>query len=178
MLAYDPNQCTAQILGVLVNYGSFTLAVTFLVVSSIHSPSWGEELVSNQAQVVDGDTLRIDGERIRLHGIDAPETRQICTDDKGREWRCGLSASDALRNEVEGKTVECSGRERDRYDRLIATCFVDGTNLNAWLVQNGWALAYRRYSLEYVELEAMAQRRKAGLWSGAFDMPWTWRRAN
>lgn len=77
---------------------------------------------------------------------------------------------------IENRTVRCKGDERDRYGRLIAVCYVGDTNLNAWMVRNGWALAYRRYSTEYVPEEQQAKAEKAGIWRGRFVPPWDWRR--
>ena len=105
-----------------------------------------------EARIIDGDTVEIGGERIRLHGIDAPESRQTCT-VIGEEWRCGESATLALVDETNGQPVTCKGKKRDRYGRLIAVCYVGPYDLNAIMVRKGWALAFRRYSMDYVDEE-------------------------
>lgn len=103
-----------------------------------------ESIVMGQATVTDADTLEIRGVDVRLHGIDAPESNQTCVAD-GKRWPCGRRSANALDRRIEGRTVRCRGRTRDRYGRLIAVCYVSDTDINAWLVRNGWALAYRQY---------------------------------
>ncbi len=137
-------------------------------------PSLAETL-TGVASVVDGDTLVIHGERIRLHGIDSPESAQRCTRPNGQQWRCGQKAALALADRIGRQTVRCEGKERDRYGRLVAVCYHKGQNLNAWMVRQGWALAYRRYSKDYVGQEQQAEASKAGIWSGTFVPPWEWR---
>jgi endonuclease YncB( thermonuclease family) len=127
-----------------------------------------------EARIIDGDTVEIDGERIRLHGIDAPESRQMCK-VVGEEWRCGESATLALVDETTGQSVTCRGKKRDRYGRLIAVCYAGSDDLNAWMVREGWAVAYRRYSKDYVDEEAEARAAGKGVWRGEFELPWKWR---
>jgi endonuclease YncB( thermonuclease family) len=138
------------------------------------APATDNDLVGN-ARVIDGDTLAIKGQRVRLHGIDAPESDQTCLAGSQR-WPCGRRSTQALRDRVAGGTVRCVGDEEDRYGRLIAVCYADGTNLNAWMVEQGWAVAYRRYSKEFVSEERQAESSGAGVWRGRFVMPWEWRR--
>ena len=132
--------------------------------------------ISGQASVIDGDTLKIHGMRIRLHGIDAPESRQTCRDADGGEWRCGQQASFALQDHISQRPVTCEQVGVDRYRRIIAVCTVGDEDMNAWMVRNGWALAYRRYSMDYVDEESMASRRGIGVWRGSHVPPWQWRR--
>lgn len=129
-----------------------------------------------RVHVLDGDTLDIAGERIRLHGIDAPEAAQSCIDANRRPYPCGAVSTRALNALVAGKTVRCTTHDTDRYGRSIAQCFADGRDIGATLVRNGMALAYRQYSRSYVHEENTARRNRAGLWSGSFDLPWNWRR--
>ncbi len=131
--------------------------------------------VAGTASVIDGDTLEIHGQRIRLHGIDAPESRQLCRLD-GKPWQCGKDAANALAEKIARRPVTCEDLGRDRYKRIIARCTVDGEDLEKWMVSQGWALAYRRYSLDYVDQEAEAQAARRGIWAGEFVKPWKWRR--
>jgi endonuclease YncB( thermonuclease family) len=133
------------------------------------------QTVTGRATVTDGDTIEIRNVDIRLHGIDAPESAQTCVAD-GQRWPCGRRSANALAAKIDRGTVRCEGRTRDRYGRLIAVCYKGGTDLNAWLVRNGWALAYRRYSREYVPEERAAKAGGAGVWRGQFIPPWEWRR--
>ena len=130
--------------------------------------------VSGVPRVVDGDTIVIGKDRIRLHGIDAPEQRQTCS-HHDLEWACGEAATGALREMVGDNSVTCRGNKRDRYDRLIAVCFVAGRNLNASMVRDGWAVAYRKYSTDYVAAEKNAAAKLRGIWKGDFTRPWEWR---
>ena len=131
--------------------------------------------VVGPARVVDGDTLEITGTKIRMHGIDAPESKQSCLAN-GKTYRCGQKATVALSELIGSSDVRCEGKDQDRYGRVIAVCFVDQTNLNASLVSQGWALAYRRYSNEFVGEEAEAKSNNRGLWAGSFIAPWDWRK--
>ncbi len=117
------------------------------------------------------------GQRIRLHGIDAPESRQLCRLD-GKPWQCGKDAANPLADKIARRPMTCEDLGRDRYKRIIARCTVAGEDLGEWMVQQGLALAYRRYSLDYVEEEADAQAVRRGIWAGEFVKPWEWRRGN
>jgi endonuclease YncB( thermonuclease family) len=132
--------------------------------------------IAGAAKITDGDTVKIGGTNIRLNGIDAPETDQVCLDSSGMNYRCGIAARNALINLIGRKILTCSGREVDVYGRRIMTCFVGDIDINEAMVAEGWALAFRRYSNVYVHQEREAKRRKSGLWSGAFIAPWDWRK--
>jgi endonuclease YncB( thermonuclease family) len=140
-----------------------------------HSPSKQETLIGIP-RIIDGDTIMIGKTRIRLHGIDAPESRQSCTAG-GKEWRCGWETTNALANIVGKHWVTCTKRDVDHYGRVVADCRAGPINLNAWMVGNGWAVAYRRYSMDYVRDEDEAKAAGKGLWRGDFIMPWDWRRS-
>jgi endonuclease YncB( thermonuclease family) len=127
------------------------------------------------ARVVDGDTIAIGETRIRLEGIDAPETDQVCLHANARRWTCGIKARDRLREHIAGRQLSCVDRGKDRYGRTLAICSAGGEDINAWLVREGWALAYVRYSRAYVTEEVAAREERKGLWSGAFIAPWGWR---
>ena len=131
--------------------------------------------LSGTALIVDGDTITISGNKIRLSGIDTPERDQTCK-RAGTTWRCGYKATETLRDWTYTKEVRCVGDTRDRYGRLIANCFVDGYNLNARLVYEGIALAYRKYSKQYIPEEDKARVAKRGIWAGEFVAPWDWRK--
>ena len=139
-------------------------------------PSVAVADITGKARVVDGDTIWIGETKIRLHGIDAPEMKQTCRTSKGKEQLCGQLAKQALQRLVQGQDVTCKGDERDRYKRLIAVCYVGQFNINEQMVTDGWALAYRKYSMDYVRAETVAKSRREGMWRGEFEMPWTRRR--
>ena len=139
------------------------------------------ESIAGYPRVVDGDTLHFAklGERVRLLGIDAPETRQSCNTSHGKRYRCGQAAAEALKMRIATNAVRCEAKERGRYGRLIAVCFdAGGTDLNGWLVEQGHALAYRRYSMRYVAQEASARKARRGIWQGEFVKPWRWRQGH
>ena len=106
--------------------------------------------LTGKPRIIDGDTIVIGDQRIRLHGIDTPEAKQTCQRQDGTEYRCGDMATFALAELIEEHWVTCSGDSTDRYGRLIGTCMTGPVNLNAEMVRRGWALAYRRYSTDYV----------------------------
>lgn len=128
------------------------------------------------ATVSDGDTLRLGATRIRLFGIDAPESRQSCPSVSGAEWDCGGAATRKLETLVAGRIVRCSPEGNDRYGRTVATCSVDGRDLAAALVADGLARAYTQYSDRYVSTEVQAMNSRRGVWQQASQAPWDWRR--
>ncbi len=151
------------------------ILLTALLLSSLANA----DVISGLARVTDGDTIRIKNERIRLHGIDAPELQQSCGTEIGEPYQCGNSAAEKLREAIDNQPVDCQFFERDRYNRIIGTCFnAAGKNIQSWMVESGWAVAYRRYSTRYVKEENTAREAKRGIWRGMFAMPWSWRRQN
>jgi endonuclease YncB( thermonuclease family) len=134
--------------------------------------------LSGAPRVVDGDTFIIGDTRIRLEGIDAPETDQICLDASGARWTCGIEARNRLASHIAGRTITCVPRGTDRDRRAIATCSLGAENLNQWIVENGWALAYVKYSSAYIPVQEIARNNQRGLWQGAFIAPWDWRHRN
>jgi endonuclease YncB( thermonuclease family) len=147
----------------------------FASMSLICFAAEGEELTGHP-RVVDGDTLAFGDAKVRMNGIDAPEKKQICQDRGGQAYRCGESARAVLNGQVGSVEVRCEGAQYDRYQRLIATCWKGTVDLNAWMVEQGWAVAFRRYSEVYVHQEDRARAGRAGMWAGDFEMPWDWRR--
>ena len=132
------------------------------------------ETITDIATVTDGDSLILNGEKIRLWGIDAPELNQTCA-KAGTTWACGEEAKTALTSLVTDKPVTCQTEDIDRYNRIVAECFIGNQSINARLVKNGWAIAYRRYSMAFVDEEKTAQQKEVGIWSGTFTQPWEWR---
>ncbi|TCL09301.1 endonuclease YncB(thermonuclease family) [Shimia isoporae] len=133
-------------------------------------------VLKGTASVIDGDTIEIRGQRLRLHGIDAPESGQLCHDANNDPWRCGKEAAFALSDKIGRRPVSCNLIDQDRYGRWIAICEQNGKTLNAWLVREGWAIAYTRFSDDYVREERAARRAKRGIWQGSFVAPEDWRR--
>ena len=136
------------------------------------------ETLAGYPKILDGDTLRFTGrERVRLAGVDAPESSQLCAKASGKRYACGRAVGAALKTLVGSGLVRCKASQRDRYGRWIAVCFnAAGEDVAGWLVTQGWALAYRRYSRAYVPQEQAARKARRGLWRGRFIKPWEWRR--
>jgi endonuclease YncB( thermonuclease family) len=130
---------------------------------------------TGHVDVVDGDTLRMGSRRIRLDGIDAPESAQTC-EREGFAWRCGEDATAALRRFVGTRPVRCVDVGEDRFGRTLARCQVGWEDIGAWMVREGLAVAYTRFSLRYVPEEATARWHRRGLWGGRFEAPEEWRR--
>ena len=129
-------------------------------------------------RIVDGDTLAIGAMKFRLEGIDAPETDQLCLNANGARWTCGIDSRDQLAAHIAGREIRCSSHGVDAYRRALATCYFANEELNGWLVQEGWALAYVKYSSKYTRVEEDARTEKRGIWQGAFIAPWDWRHRN
>lgn len=145
-------------------------------ITPIFLPAHASDLITGQARVVDGDTLAIGENRIRLYGIDAPEKGQDCLDAGGRRYLCGPVASRALNGKIAGRHVSCEKRDVDRYSRIIAICRNHaGDDIGKWMVKTGNAVAYRRYSKLYMDDEIEASTAKRGLWAGSFVSPSEWR---
>ncbi len=131
-------------------------------------------VLSGTVTVIDGDTIEVGGARVRLFGIDAPETGQMCRRAKGG-WPCGQYATVALDRIAGGKQATCKVQATDSYDRAVAVCVVAGRDLGGEQVRAGWAVAYRRYSRRYGDDEDEARRARRGIWQGTFEKPWDWR---
>jgi endonuclease YncB( thermonuclease family) len=151
-------------------------SVGFYVMKS--RPTQPPSTVAGTSRVIDGDTIDISGTRIRLLAIDAPELEQACSDAQGQPWDCGAVAARELRTHLNGQDLKCESSRQDNFRRVLAICFMpDGSDINAWMVRQGWAVAFRttkRYRPEQDEAAAA----KRGLWAGAFTLPWEWRERN
>jgi len=135
--------------------------------------------IAGRARIIDGDTIEIAGERIRLFGIDAPESRQQCRTGSGRDYPCGRVATRALTAAIRGSQVSCTPVDHDRYDRDVAICTAGGHDLGDVMVRSGNAIDYRRHSQgRYAAAEREARAAKRGMWAGTFEEPEVWRRAH
>ena len=147
------------------------------------------EEISGVPKIIDGDTIHINDNKFRLEGIDAPEMRQQCKKEFFKisfligftfykDYSCGRISKEKLTTKINTSEIKCISSSKDRYKRYIATCFKGKTNLNQWMVRNGFAIAYRRYSKKYVPDEVFAKENKLGLWQGKFMEPEKWRKLN
>ena len=142
--------------------------------------------ISGFAKIVDGDTIKINSKKIRLYGIDAPEKKQKCKKTYltisfmsfTKDYMCGEVSTQKLIKKINKQKLNCNILDVDRYKRLIGECFKRNINLNSWMVSNGYAVAYRKYSKKYVSDAINAKNKKLGIWQGKFEMPWDYRRKN
>ncbi len=147
--------------------------IAFALVMFLPVPALAD--ITGKPRVIDGDTLEIAGHRIRLHGIDAPESKQLCRRN-GERWRCGKDATSAFKAFLGSRLVSCKELDRDRYRRIVAKCAVDGVDIGDWMVSQSWAVAYYLYSYEYSRAEQRAKSAQRGMWAGEFEKPWEWRK--
>lgn len=140
------------------------------------TPAAGQESVSGVGRAADGDTLTLGADRIRLFGIDAPELNQTC-ERSGQKWACGEEAKTRLAGLIDNREITCSTTGADDFGRLLARCNANGVDLNKVMVTWGYAVAFRRYSLDYVPAEEAAKAARRGVWAGSFQMPSDFRQA-
>ena len=133
------------------------------------------KIIIGKAKIIDGDTIHISNKKIRLHGIDAPETKQTCLFEN-KKWNCGQQSTRELKKIINKKTVKCITSGIDRYERYIATCYVNKLNVNQTMVRKGWAIAYRYYSKNYIMDENYAKKNKVGIWKSKFEEPYIFRK--
>ena len=135
------------------------------------------DIKSQELKVVDGDTIYLNGEKIRFTGIDTPELKQTCLKE-GIKDLCGIMAKQILIDKIGNNSVECISEGKDQYKRILAECFVNDASLSSYLVKSGYAFAYRRYSKKFIPDEDYARVNKMGMWSMEFDYPWDYRKSN
>ena len=151
-------------------FNLFLILICFSAVSS-------GKTIFGKAKVIDGDTIHIHKNKIRLHAIDAPETNQTCNKNN-KVWNCGIESTKFLKKLIGKNNIECITTGKDQYNRLIGVCFKNNLNLNSEMVINGWAIAYRYYSKDYIKEEEEAKQQKIGIWSGEFEEPYLFRKKN
>ena len=147
---------------------SISVLVFFFTITNIKS---------QEIKITDGDTIKINGEKIRFSGIDTPELKQMCTKD-GVKNSCGIKAKQILIDKIADNNVYCVNSGKDQYKRTLAECFVNNISLSSYLVRSGYAFAYRKYSKKFVADEDYARINKIGMWSMKFEYPWDFRRNN
>ncbi len=162
---------------IIFKINNFYLIIIFIYIFlSIFNPVNGQDI-----KVIDGDTIHLDGEKIRFSGIDTPESyyrgkRQQCAFDKVKVF-CGYWSKIVLIEKIGNNKVTCIKEdEPDRFNRILAECFVNNESLSKYLVRSGYAFAFRRYSKKFVEDEEFAKANKLGLWQTEFQFPWDFRK--
>jgi endonuclease YncB( thermonuclease family) len=126
-------------------------------------------------KIVDGDTIVLNGEKIRFSGIDTPELKQTCMKDEQKVF-CGMFAKMLLIKKIGNETPKCISEGKDAYKRTLAECFINGESLSVFLVRSGYAFAYRKYSKKFIKEEEFAKENKLGMWSMEFEYPWDFRK--
>lgn len=158
--------------GVMMKFRRIAPVMAALLLSPV--PASSSDTIIGRATVIDGDTIEVSGRRLRLHGVDAPESWQKCSDGDGGTYRCGKVAATALDRFLAGsRPTRCEVLERDRYQRYVTVCFrADGREVNRWLVESGNALDWSRYSHgSYEDAEQAARSSNSGIWRGEFQLP-------
>jgi endonuclease YncB( thermonuclease family) len=149
--------------------------VLITVLAAQFSAAFADDLIG-QASIIDGDTVEIHNSRIRVFGIDAPESDQLCRNEESELYRCGQKASNALFEYINRRPLNCVEVDRDRYGRIVGVCSVEGADVADWLVRNGFALDWPKYSKgAYAGAQAKAQQEQRGMWAGSFKEPWNYR---
>ena len=155
----------------------FKFFFIFFLYFLIYYSNQSQIIISGKAKVIDGDTIHIENNKIRLHGIDAPELNQNCN-YKNKDWACGQKSKKFLIKLIDLDAVNCQVIGIDKYKRYIGICYVKKLNINKMLVKNGWAIAYRYYSKDYTDEEFIAKKMRMGIWKGDFEEPYIYRKNN
>jgi len=132
--------------------------------------------LADNLKVIDGDTIVLNGEKIRFSGIDTPELKQMCMKGDQKVF-CGMFAKMLLVKKIGDVTPKCIKEGMDNYKRTLAECFIDGESLSVFLVRSGYAFAYRKYSKKFIKEEEFAKKNKLGMWSMKFEFPWNFRKS-
>lgn len=140
-------------------------------------PAWADQIIG-RASVIDGDTIEIHSKRIRLSGVDTPESGQLCYTNSGHPWRCGQLAAFMLADYIGTSQVSCQVEAQDKYGRYLSRCMAHGRDVGEWLVSNGWAVRYYDRAGTYRRAQGEASASGRGIWQGKFQMPKHWRREN
>jgi endonuclease YncB( thermonuclease family) len=135
------------------------------------------DVKSIEVKVIDGDTIHLNGEKIRFTGIDTPELKQTCNKDN-KIIPCGIEARKLLIDKISDNNVKCKREGKDQYKRTLAECFVNNLSLSSYLVRKGYAFAYRKYSKKFIDDENYARENNLGMWSMNFEYPWDYRKKN
>ena len=135
------------------------------------------DVKSYEIKIIDGDTINLNNEKIRFTGIDTPELKQTCNKNNEIIY-CGIQARQLLINKIGKNKVNCVKEGKDQYKRTLAECFVNDLSLSRFLVREGYAFAYRKYSKKFIEDENFAKNNNMGMWSMKFEYPWDWRKKN
>ena len=163
--------------------------IRFIIIFLIFLSTVTAEEISGIPKIIDGDTVHINNFKFRLEGIDAPEMRQQCKKESlkisstigfafYKDYSCGKVSKAKLKAKINGSKIKCISSSKDKYKRFLANCYKDKINLNKWMVRNGFAVAYKRYSKDYLRDEEFAKENKLGVWEGPFIMPEKWRKLN
>ena len=160
-------------------FPKLSITETILFISNIDNDnSTSHTTHVGKVFVTDGDTIKKGKLKIRLHGIDAPEIEQTCKNSDSEVYACGLKSTNFLKSLINNNNVYCEKKNKDRYNRLIAICHANNINLNSAMVKEGWAIAYRYYSADYINEENSAKKNNKGIWGGSFIEPYIWRKNN
>ena len=136
-----------------------------------------KDVKSFEIKVIDGDTIHLNGEKIRFSGIDTPELKKPCSINNEIIF-CGIEAKRLLVDKIASNEIKCISEGKDQYKRTLAECFVNDLSLSSYLVKNGYAFAYRKYSKKFIADEDFARSNNLGIWSMKFEYPWDWRKKN
>jgi endonuclease YncB( thermonuclease family) len=152
------------------------LHIFFILVFFTSSYSYAKTIIG-KPKIIDGDTVHINKNKIRLHAIDAPETKQSCLIDL-KKWSCGKQSTAELKKMISNRIIRCEVNDIDIYNRYVGVCYINTIDINKWMVKNGWAIAYKYYSIDYINEEKFARENKLGIWNSEFLEPYLYRKKN